>query len=473
MSRKDVSGSEYADFKTQGHKTRAGDFEMVILGADYVPSGTAVEGYIQVESVEEIKYEFDMPDNEEDPKSVQLNAGSLDVTVWDSVEMSDGTFRKLHEQLFTADASQFPFEVEVKIVRGGSTYTFSLEFGYDDIDYDYVTRKLELQLHSANNFQSEFSPTIYDYVDNASSNGLAQYTMRETESPYPFIYAVAIYPMLEDAVQMLNPSFPVEISSDNFFDQTVQNKVSYFLTAPLETATPYYGEDFDDQETTIFDQMAYLAAAEGAFYGQGFSKCFYIQRNNKESSYEKTISYDTIEELEIIERRNSDLLYVESNVIGRPLYRRTTGENTTFNDEYWLFETAKETFDTIKNDRFFASSHPLGFVSPFGLYLTGAGVDEITFEDPDNHFTDIDAQRTTQYQNLADSGLEAYKRALGASNPLRIKITGWDIFNLRPYEWFNFSGSNVPSLLQGKDFRISEISYNLQTDKYTVEAYEF
>lgn len=468
--------AQYADFYTQGHKTRSGDFELIIHGADFDNVSDPADGYLEVEEVGDIKYDFDVPDSEEDPTSIRLNAGSIEVTLWDQVKDAiGGGYRSLHETLYNADSSRFPFEATVKFEKGIFKYLFQMQFDYDDIGYDFETRKVTLELSVASNVTGDLPTKLVDYLDLNDSDTYRSY---EGQIAQANIYDGTIhkpaYGLLEDALDELNPSLAKELSTDVFTTANLDAEPTFWLFGGEFSNLnyiPYDDEGVDDM--TIIKQMAVMAALEGAVYGQGFGKSFYINRQKKDPAYERTISFDTIEELEIVERRNANLNYVESNVLLRWFAVPNTFSES-FNDNFSTVSINREYYSTVRGDKYFEANFSLGAMMVGGLvYVSTEDEDFVTFTDENDEFTNFENDVEALFNSLTSSSVPAYAAAVGASAPLRIKVVGWGIFSLKPYEWFNFSGSNVPPILANKDFRVSEISYDSITDKYEVEAYQF
>lgn len=464
----------YSNFYTQGHETRAGNFELIIHGADYNLTGS-VEGYLEVEEVGDIKYNFDVPDNEEDPRSIRLNAGSLEVTLWDQVKdaVGDG-YRSLHETLYNADSFRFPFEATVKFERGIFKYLFQMQFDYDDIGYDVETRKVTLELSVASNVTGDLPTKIVDYLDINDSDTYRSYEGQiDQVNTYENTIFKPAYGLLEDALDELNPSLAKELSTDVFGPADLDAEPTFWLFGGEFSNLSYIPYDEGVEDLTIIKQMAIMAALEGAVYGQGFGKSFYINRQKKDPAYERTISFDTVEGLEIVERRNANLSYVESNV----LRRWFTVPNTfleSFNDDFVTVSVNREYYSTVRGDQYFEANFSLGAMMVGGLvYVSAEDEDFVTYTDENDEFTNFEDDVEALFDSLTSSSVPAYAAAVGASSPLRIKVVGWDIFSLKPFEWFNFSGSNVPPILANKDFRVSEISYDPMTDKYEVEAYQF
>lgn len=465
---KDYPTADYAPYESETMNMQCGDVVFRIEGAEYDDPGTPLSGTIQVESIDDIKFSFDLPDNEEDPRSIEIEMGSTEVVLWDDVLMSDGSYKKLHETLYGADFSRYPFECSITVTRDGETVDFLFNFSYDDIDFDQKSRKvtLELQSYPPKEIDETMGASI---VETPTTKPFASGEVDQSSSHVatPFGELLSRYFQLLYGLENTPPT--QEVFLDSTFTtgtETLGGNGWWVWYNPTQTIP-------DDASLVL--QIASAAALEGAIYGYAFGRGFYVNRTSIDTNQQVTIDDSAFDNIEVVERRNIKFSRIQEKVLlfspedqinlGDPMFwdfvNRPNFSYSRYNEDYLDIATDTEDYDSLEDDQF--------NIVFSRLRLAYLSYDSISEELSQVNQTDFD----TEHERVAGVGRDAYGKALGAERPLRIKISGgWGIFTLRPYQSFRVTGTEVSDIFIGKDFRVSEITYSLETDKFEVEAYE-
>lgn len=258
-----------------------------------------------------------------------------------------------------------------------------------------------------------------------------------------------------------------------------------------------YARIDNDQLKTVYAQLARMDAA---MFGSILGESFYVFRGDKSPSNQVTLSEDDFLSLEVKREPVNAKTFNFQHVISRSLASvsnvylssvsailedpfdvnaldnvETINENGTKTVDI-NFEPA--TFASIYNNDQNADEGKNTFIVKVALENDGpdTGADvmvaPIYYNSSTNSY-ELQSQIEQEYiESAAPDIIESYKRALKLGDGTVISGEINDIDTLRPYNYISIDGSIHPAM-DGKDFRISKISYNLEEDKIKFEAYEF
>lgn len=219
-----------------------------------------------------------------------------------------------------------------------------------------------------------------------------------------------------------------------------------------------------------------FARADGAYFGNILGNVFYASRALKDnrSNYSIELTSDNILELELI--RNTEQVGEFSLEIG--LFDNNDDKydinlieviNDSIRDDEGNTTGTKIDFNTIGGidlDLFPSYSE---YVLPgdfFNIDGTSLEIQIDDFAQANNH------PYTSQTISREDMVFESYKKALKYDTEFMIKGKVAGITTLLPHQWIDM-GSGIHPLVDGKDFRLSKISYDVTEDVVEFEAYEF
>lgn len=458
----------FEDYTSEENITRSGVVQVTLK--DITPNETSpVGGTVTVESITPISYDFEVPDSEEDPQNIGINGGSVDITFWDEVQLDDGTIGSLNERIEGLSGSQFPLEVEIELTRGGNDYSFIFFLEYADKDYDRMTRKVTLTLNAKLDFDNsqDMDSWANSFSDPRTFQGSDRWLVEDN------LDAMMPRRLISSALQeSFGGMSSIEVLSkhfDSFSPTDAEINFALFLIADGASPSTYgwaYGDSGDLDYLTIGQMLANLAGLEGAYYGNGFGSRFYVTRDYKDSGAHRAVDWNTVENIKIVNRRNMKFLkLVQSVAVVEQDGVNPSGSHSPyedFNDDYKLIAEDSDSFISR------------GGRETLSIALEKYNLIPLYFDSSDAEFDFTSAgEYDTAFFDLAGDAIDSYAKALGASAPLRIEVTFWGVTSLFPWESMEFT--NVPSsddIFDGKDFRISNIEYDLETDKITAELYE-
>lgn len=258
-----------------------------------------------------------------------------------------------------------------------------------------------------------------------------------------------------------------------------------------------YARINNDQLKTIYAQLARMDAA---IFGSILGESFYVFRGDKTPSNQVTLSEDDFLSLEVKRQPVNAKTFNFQHVISRSLasvsdtYITTVSamlEDPFNNDALDAVETINEdgtktvdinfepaTYDSIYNNDQNADEGKNIFFVKVAVENdgpdTGADVSvaPIYFNSSTNSYEQQSQIENEYIRTAAPDIMGAYKKALKIGDGTIISGEVNDIDTLKPYSYISID-SDIHPAMNGKDFRISKISYNLEEDKIKFEAYEF
>lgn len=226
----------------------------------------------------------------------------------------------------------------------------------------------------------------------------------------------------------------------------------------------------------VVDSLKDLAGIEGSVFGTGFSKNFFINRLREEGQGEDLV---TINYNEAIEFRpfNFDLSLGKSNVDQLAEYTQLTAQ--LFGQwQRVLVENVTET-----NPQIGSGVPNLGSFSSITKGSGGAskGID-IKLAPAYPHLNKGRTGQEVQGRNLINTrslesaltrnGLKSYFQSLNSSkDSIAVEFTVIGSQRVLPYELFQFD-SRAPEKYRNKQFRITEVSYDLVNDTCKLKGYQ-
>jgi hypothetical protein len=286
------------------------------------------------------------------------------------------------------------------------------------------------------------------------------------------------------------PKSDTEIQTEN----TIENLVNYgsepdwYITTLPSTDSLASGVDNDVRRVGNDGMKAMfvkLARMDGAFFGSILGESFYISRAKKNTSYKVILSEDDFLSLEIAKKNIDPSVLsfrypVSRSKISSGAFTTNMIYNETINREGTTrididFEPASYFSFYEQEDRAELGQNMM--IAKLALVNDGPDTDADYLLAPiyyDSSATQYDTSlgmEATYYAQYSQDVATAYKNALGGGTGISISGEIQGIDTLKAYEYINISSTHPA--INGKDFRISSISYNLKEDKISFEAYEF
>lgn len=387
----------------------------------YLPDTATITSTVYIESVSNLKYEFEVPSSTESPNAIGTKPGTIKVTLMqrfrgtelvDAFEKLSGTDKYLAKMTFT----------EVGTGISGNKFFY---IDRSALEYDEIDQLLEIELTpvpliyvaSANN-GTIVEGTVNGYLNGDYNADLTNLPNLYTDSVTSET-AVVVGEFIENVLELITKSTNLVFLSPNFN-----------LTPP-STGVHWLVESSTPASYTLTDMFGVIASVEGSIYGSFFDETFYVSRASTDVSITETLSYSVVKN---ITRERFNLAEYREIVVTLG----ADGVSSVFND------FAEKTLNV---------SFQLGNLTSANI----ASLSSYTVNSPPP--TDIQV-----------SGINNYSKALGLTNRItgEIEVLG---FNLKPYSRITFH-ADAPSVFQGKTFAISTIEYDFVNYNIKANIYE-
>ena len=241
------------------------------------------------------------------------------------------------------------------------------------------------------------------------------------------------------------------------------------------TNVPYKIKKFKSPaDSNAIDVLKELAGIESSYFGNGFSKNFYVYPLSQDASNVVTLRYDYVNDINV-KRYN--------NYLGDSAVRQIADATRAGAENFGRISTNDD--QIIPNLRNFSAfvkgnenaSKSLSInIAPGYPHLNKATLNTTT-----NVYTSFDSNtvssnsanyNTIIERNLASRGLTGYMHVLtNRSGGTRIDMEYQGALSLFPYSVFQFD-STAPEKYQNKQFRIVSIQYDFVKDIIKVSAYQ-
>lgn len=500
-------------------KTRAGS------GSISIDHGSLPTTNVEVKDIGVIESDFDLADDREDASNVLFNLGEFNFTCFD--KLSNGS--SLFEELDNISSTDIITVTLSFTLNSGRSITEVFSFTTNDITYKYLAREVEIE----STFNFVLDETIGEIAgSDCSEVVLVGGYNEENDSAAPFcgltpstgeIHAMTAKGFVEEILGLMNTNNTVVNNSYSYNGNLPTGNNQFFVLRSDDTTTT---ATVRDPAKPVFYRMA---VADGAILGSFMGYNFLVQR--KDTSDSVSLNTDNVENLKIetsLENyfgiRLGYLSILDSSLTGNPfdgigVHKVLLGDSDGLNSEATkytniYFRTTQVANASDSSGDWMDDSRNLrGTIGPtldedaeegdLIIQLTGAPPSSLDVGDsvfPSNSFGrsykvdeidgstlvlseplrhDIDAgtsmgyfpDMTTAESNIADRSVEGYKLGYNAGEGRRVEFTILGLDNLKPYQTITFD-STFNSFLNGKTFRPSKLTYDLQTDKINVEAYQ-
>jgi len=273
---------------------------------------------------------------------------------------------------------------------------------------------------------------------------------------------------------------PIEIEANSITtvnDKLISVEVEALSAFNFEVLTdvPYKIKKFKSPaDSNAIDVLKELAGIESSYFGNGFSKNFYVYPLSQDASNVVTLRYDYVNDINV-KRYN--------NYLGDSAVRQIADATRAGAENFGRISTNDD--QIIPNLRNFSAfvkgnenaSKSLSInIAPGYPHLNKATLNTTT-----NVYTSFDSNtvssnsanyNTIIERNLASRGLTGYMHVLtNRSGGTRIDMEYQGALSLFPYSVFQFD-STAPEKYQNKQFRIVSIQYDFVKDIIKVSAYQ-
>lgn len=410
-------------FTTQTETIRSGTVSIQF----YLPNSAMVNNEVYISSFGSLKYDFDIPQNSEEPTAVGSKPGSIEVGL---IQSSRG------RELVTAFSALQPSEQYMAILNfterdSGIAGAMPFYFERSLVGYDELKDELTVDLHpipltaiSQNNNGTYSERLISEYFngDYDSELSSAKYIKTRTDTNEEIIHcSTFIFHVLEIMTRLTPGAMHADFSGDSY-DWYVTNRDDYSLTKMLGV----------------------IASLQGSVYGSFFNGSFYVQRNlNPPSSHSTTIGWGDVENLK------TDTFW-QTEFSGLKVIMDSQSVGCSLED---------------------AMLRRCVLVNNYGeKHLTVSFASNGLFKG-DSSASDNVAPSGRSHPDLIEDGYKGYVNALGMKGNMMLECTVLGFQDIRPYSKIEF-GSDAPSVYKGRTFAISSIEYNFITHKVRLKLYD-
>lgn len=418
---------------------------------------------IDVLSIGDIEYSFDIPEGSTDVTGIGMILGKMDMTINERVTDSSGEPQSFMEKFdLTGIASLYEEVVKVNlniVVDSGDSYDFIFCFQRKDIEKDEKSREVKIKMRGFPSSQDDVikSSTIDDYYQgnisgvNISSYKESVFISAGSPSPPPYDeveFVVHSSHFIRDVLSIYDPNgdFLLQTDPDNTNhvfppSYTIGSEVN---VVNVSKQSPINGTEISSIYGTskIIELLSNYAALDGAIFGSAFNKNFYVQR-----LYEGTP----------VTLGSADLLSLKSIRPSYP-YRSITASDGVNTGSY-------TTLVNITGQKSFR------FVAKTGL---GAVTAQVKAGSPGQDLELVTGETSLQDKYLIedlDRTARAYAFPTGSANIARnisMKVIGFD--TIKPYETFTF-GATIDDDYAVRVYRPSRLKYSINNNHIEIDAY--
>lgn len=467
------------------------DDVVITTGVNTVPSGnfsielkmagTSASYTAELLDVGSFEVDFDVQPDFDVEQKFRFNVPELKFTIFDV--LSDGT-----SFISLTDDMNFNDIVSIKTTfNGRSDFYYALkrdfEFDFNDRETKITARypaaffaKLEenptytadlLPAGKTFDIGSLFSGKLVDFNDDPNESDPSAAQLEKT---------VFVHDFIEGMLKTIGDNPEVGISStlyyqsyNDFFDgnQQVGDRAMLFDVAAGRNFTT------GDQGEIGFDQaVRYLldfARSEGAYFGNILGYGFYVSRGLKDNraDFRANLTKDNLLKVGL------EVMYEEVGEFDLEIGLYDDGDtdfeinideviNQSVRDENGQILVTKVDFNTV-------GGIDLDVFPSWSEYITNnrfnIGSPEPLAEGTAHPYSD-------QGIALEQIIFNSYKNALKYDVDLVVKGTVSGIETLKPYQFIRM-GNDIHPLVNGKDYRVSKLTYNIVDDTVEFEAYEF
>jgi hypothetical protein len=412
----------------------------VPVGTVTISINTTTTEVMNVESVSNIKYEYDVGTGQATVDRLFAIYSTVDIQL---LQYST-TGTNLFEYLITEAAT--PRTVDMTILtHTGLTYRFRFSLDQDSIKYKASTKKVtilcspiqptdtvEVVFNSAPS--DEYFPVTFDTGLTIGASGIGalnfvKYTLEKINPNLPSVYASF-------------PALGTDLSPNGY---EYLASPSLLPTIDLTYGIVYKQIGGDTLSGIAIETLKRMAAIEGGIIGTGFDFNFYIQRLN--TTYNTSLNDYEVEEVSF------EYGYKPYASIGV----------STLSGIHSNLETAPvlESYDNQALKRM-----DIQFPIPYlykaeyetGLFGDGFFPNLVTIPDYE--------------ASLANNGVTSYVAAFGADKRLVVDVTVLGFDKIKPYQMVVFNtGAEFPTPLNGKYFRPTSLDYDLYQNKVKAKLY--
>lgn len=478
------------DFTADNLNVRSGTASIRIVEAFRSGAAFAQAATFEVLGIGEIKLENEVLENEEDPTNVEVNAGSVEIELEDTAQFEDGEYFSLIEHFEDVASSAFPMTIQLEVTRDGETLDFLFEFNFSDIDESFIERKLTIDAASV--FKEvdntgEFLPWARSLPDPRDTPNDTVDRFRLGRADLGTIDLVRPLSLIVNGLEEQYGTADGVLVSSPFLEWESATDGNLEFGLFMETSDGSGEWPFTITGLSKLQVIANVAALSGSFYGYAFGTPYFKDRGHAPPEYSQNIDWGTVEDFEVVQRRNYNIRQINVSALVRGGNNiNPDGSNSGYGNwnEDYLEVVTRSTGVSINLESDDPQVLSVAFSKKnlivaryradgpdLALDPNDAGADFV-WKQVGSSVETTQSQYNQQISFLVNDGSENYAKALGALNPLRIEVTGWDIRNLKPWHTCRFSGNNTPPLILGKEFGISVIEYDIENDKYTAELYE-
>lgn len=480
-------------------KTRAGSGSISISHAS-LPSDS-----MDVSDIGEVSIEFDVEQQANAADSIFFTPSNFKFSAFDKMVSRASLFEAIDDNLTSTDTIEVEFSFTTD---GGWSWTDNtIELTKDNIEYKEERREVTFDCVYNKSITSSLSD-IFVALDTYNFR-LSNDTNKDCVTCKDYI----------EYVLGLLSSGTVTHSSNNFSSDPFSGNDTWVL--------------FEDHDGNVYEQekdplriLYRLAAVDGSIISVMMGESFFVSR--LDTSNNVTLSEDDADVVQInpgLENYRSVSAWFYS-ILGTDnmsswsspyvMYDSLNNDaikdlnisfymlelqpaewdstNTWFSDDGFVFES--DTGADLSNDIsegtfvFEVSADPslsednyFSFSDKRELYLVdGSTASTLSVKTPIRR--DVNAEfstggnksirqivNTSNRGSMAQNATECYAKAYGADGIRKIKINILDIDSLKPYQTFSLD-SSFRSLLRNQTYRPSKLTYNIKTDKISVEAYQ-
>jgi len=415
-------------------------------GAVEVSINTSTTEVMQISSMGDIKYEFDIGLGQATLDRLFAIYNTVDIEIFGQSDSGTDLFDYLIAQTVITKT------VDLAITgNNGAVYRFRFTLGQDSIKYNTSTKMITLLCNPIQPTQS-----AQDAFDASPSNERFPMSLDQGDTIDHTASGIGALNFIKNTLTFLNPLLSTVYSSypiDNPFSELSPNAYMF-----LDDASPPVNElkyavvrnDALGLDGVAIETVKRMAAIEGSIVGTGFDKNFYIQRLSTE--YLATIGEADLEELsfEYGYKPYSSISVTVLSGINSNLGSWTNIQ--AFNNQSLKQMDIRFSVPYLGTALYFTTGYP----------ATPCLIDRLPA------FPSLSSLEV----GIIKNGTDSYAVAFGAQNRLVVEVEVLGVDKIKPYDMVVFTaGDEIPTAVTGKYFRPTSLSYNFLTDKAKAKMY--
>ena len=400
------------------------------VGDITVEIDSIAEDVFHVLSISPISYEFDMEDNSPDVDMVQVLYNKCNISCRYLTDERNDLYDLLMQEIGIGELD-VNIRITARAVPENWLFRFSIDRNCIEITED--DRKVDIALKPKTKTGKSYLE-LMNIIDDALEVNLE--VSQESGGPDP-VRAVSFGTFVWFALQEtfgLEANIKAHADSIGKLQQTLNDGDYVFIVTGDDTG----GEPFDG--------MKQVAAIEGAVFGGGFNRSFWLWKG-----------------------ATGDIVELDSNDMKTLSFQQTFDTVRSIDLGIWGTTNAyisqyinAKTLDITSYESVKLRVAPIREVSNSSFSKAYYRTNPVRFEYPSVITADLE-------QTLVDTSILTYENSM--NKPARIKTDVIGIHKVRPWNTLRFA-SDVKQRYRNKSFRPYSLSYNLETDIAKVEAYQ-